>query len=56
MHHSRLQNSSDMEVGKHTWTDEWIKKKEYMQRNGSDFKIEITSTAGADISRGNIIR
>lgn len=22
MHHSRLQNSSDMEVGKHTWTDE----------------------------------
>ena len=47
MHHSRLQNSTDVEVGKHTWTDEWIKKKEYMQRNMAlTLKNEIMSTAG----------
>ena len=47
MHHSRLQNSPDVEVGKHTWTDEWIKKNEYMKRNMAlTLKNEIMSTAG----------
>jgi len=39
-HCSSSQNSPDMEVSKCTWTDEWIKKKEYIhaKKYGSDFK------------------
>lgn len=49
MHHKRLQNSSDMEVGKHM-DRRMDKEKEYMQRNMAlTLKIEITSTAGTQI-------